>query len=605
MRPLKDRSARERGAVAVMVAIMATALFSVAALAVDLGNAWARKRAVQKQVDVSAIAAGWMLPMTSANKQAIAEKVAEYLNDPENQAAGQADVTWQDLIQDTDPSNGQIYWQNNAGSPCADGCTQMRVLAPVARVDFGLAGVMGYSGTDVQRAATVQVLSELPPKRKMLPFWLPNGCGYGPTQPDTEQGPPAPSPSATESPSATPTGPVAPTPVGSHTLTGAAVTAVGFGGSTTVTGYGVSDLGNQYKTVTLRAFPPTGSAFVDFGAQVAGNGSVPDFLVSTEVSNTPGDWYVFALAEKANGSVEYSANHLTIRVTGGPPPPTDSATPTPTATAVPNDCTGQDRGNFGQLDSPHTGYSLQQSFAPNIALGLDHRVVPYVFPSDFAETTNCGKHAPTIPGGVFDDTAGPAGDGANCISGNTGNDGPKIFDGLVGGLGGGIQGRLDATNPQGAPTSTQCLDDGFANRSYGSTVINDDRLSCYLRGGASLDNLAQSSGVTQAMLDPEVVKSPRFVWLPVVYATHRAEKDYQPIKQFVPGFITDETQAATKGHSDSTEWNGLTFNGSGTPNSIDVLRVFVFNRAALPPNEQADTTEYDPEVGGAIVRLIK
>ena len=77
-RPLRRlrRWRDERGAVAVLIAILATLLFSSAALAVDLGNSWAREREVQKQVDVAALSVGWLLPMTSDNKTAIAQRVA-------------------------------------------------------------------------------------------------------------------------------------------------------------------------------------------------------------------------------------------------------------------------------------------------------------------------------------------------------------------------------------------------------------------------------------------------------------------------------------------------------------------------------------------------
>ena len=85
---------RERGAVAIMVAILAAALLTMAALAVDLGNAWSRKRIVQTQVDVSALSAGHLLPaVTAAEQLAAAGEVADYLNRANNQAVGQQDVT--------------------------------------------------------------------------------------------------------------------------------------------------------------------------------------------------------------------------------------------------------------------------------------------------------------------------------------------------------------------------------------------------------------------------------------------------------------------------------------------------------------------------------
>ena len=58
----RERSARdERGAVAIVVALMALALFGVAALVVDLGYARTEKRAAQNTADASALAAGNVL----------------------------------------------------------------------------------------------------------------------------------------------------------------------------------------------------------------------------------------------------------------------------------------------------------------------------------------------------------------------------------------------------------------------------------------------------------------------------------------------------------------------------------------------------------------
>ena len=61
-----------------MVAILATLLLVTAALSVDLGNAWARKREVQTQVDVAALSAGPCFPGRSAAEDAILAEVAAY-----------------------------------------------------------------------------------------------------------------------------------------------------------------------------------------------------------------------------------------------------------------------------------------------------------------------------------------------------------------------------------------------------------------------------------------------------------------------------------------------------------------------------------------------
>ena len=97
------------------------------------------------------------------------------------------------------------------------------------------------------------------------------------------------------------------------------------------------------------------------------------------------------------------------------------------------------------------------------------------------------------------------------------------------------------------------------------------------------------------MRDPSVPESPRFVWLPVVSANDRAQKNFQPIKEFVPAFITDETQTTA-----ATAANGTDING----NSVKVLRVFVFNKDALSADAQHNSVHYNPNIGQAVVRLI-
>lgn len=584
----RGRIRSERGAIAIMVAVLATALFGCAALAVDLGNAWARKRAVQKQVDVSALAAGWMLPMTVANQSSIADKVAGYLNETNNQVVGQAGVTGSQLLNGV-TSDGEILWQHADGTACSDNCLQMRVIAPTARVDFGFANVLGTSHADVQRDATVRVVSELPPMDKTLPFWLPTGCGYGPTEADTTQNSSTAtvtaSPTATTSTSTVRFSPD-PSDVGTQALVGASVTEVGYMGATTVSGYSVSGLnGAGVKKVTLRAYPPTGTAYVDFAAQTTNNGTLPSFQVSqADLTKIPGDWWIWALVRSGNTDY-YSTNHLIIRVTGGPGP-TATATPTVADTGISVGCVGQDRGNFGQLDSPrYEGGAKQTRFGRNIAKGIDHVLAPYVFADGETERKQCDEPGYVLPGAQLDDMSR---NGNNCIVGDTGNDGPTTYDGLVTGLGDGTPGRLEVVHGH-----TSCSD--RSDEVMDGHMINNDVLSCFLRNGATLADISASSGVSTAMLDPAVMDSPRFVWLPVVYAYDRAQKSFQPIRTFVPGFITDETQT-----TGATSANGLEIDG----NSVKVLHVFTFNRDALPPLEDSRTTDYSASMGGAIVRLV-
>jgi hypothetical protein len=597
------RDKGESGAMAVMVGIFVVVLFTCAAMSVDLGSAWARKRAVQRQVDVSAMSAGHLLPLTATNRFDIAAEVAHYLN--ENRIDGQGEITAAALLNGVD-ADGEVTFQDSHGGACVVGCTQMTVVAPQARVDFGMARVIGFSSTNVQRSASVRVVSALPPKNKIVPFWLPTGCGFGPAVADTTGGSnfalasTAPTLARVVQPQSAATAGLAPLPgvwvpplaVGTHVLAGVSPITVPQGSTTTVSGYLISNLPNNTDRASIRFYSPDGSSYVDYATQSVGGGvlSVAAFQVGTEVTSIPGDWKVYALAVKnGNGALTVSVTSLIFRVTppvDPGPSPSDTPTASPSATSVPVGCVGQDRGNFGQLDSPRKdGSSTQRRLGLNIALGLDHQLVPFTFDVGQPLDKDCGSSAKGFIDRAQADTV-PL-DGRNCILGDTGNDGPAIYDGFVAGVNG-VPGRFDAN-----VSPTTCP--GRGNATIGGKLINNDVLSCFLRNGATLASISQSSGVTGAMLDPLVVESPRFVWLPVVVATDRAQKDFQPIFDFVPAFVTDETQTTA-----ATDANGLDING----NSVQTLRVYTFNKDALPIDEQAYSVDYDVAVHQSIVRLV-
>ncbi len=583
----------ERGSMALIVALLATALFLSAAVAVDLGNAWARKRELQKQVDVAALGAGHQLPMTTSNRLEIADSVAASLT--RNWTAGQApSITGSQLLNGL-PEDGEVtFWTDN-GIACTNACNQMRVLAPEADVPMYFSGVIGIQGTSVQRSATVRAMSAVPSSLSMLPFWLPSGCALGPADADTSGGggsssstSTTPSPSASSSPSTSGTN----VPVGDHTLSGADV-IVNQNSSRTISDLTVHGVSKQVDRASIRFYSPGQSYFIEYAATDLKNPGttlkVADFQISTEVTATPGDWKVYAVVLR-NKDLEISANHLVVHVNGIPEPsPTPSPTASPTPASVPVGCVGQDRGNFGQLDSPRKDLGSGQTnkrLAMNIAEGLDHQLIPFVFPEGTTPTKDCAA-----AGGGFIVGAQPdnlALDGRNCITGDTGNDGPAIFDGLIAGIDG-RAGRLSTTRPG---NHTTCP--GRTDRAVGGTTINNDTLSCFLRGGATLADLASSSGVSPTMLDPGVIDSPRFVWLPVVVATDRAQKGFQPILDFAPAFITDETQT-TSASAD----NGLQING----NSVKTFRLFSFNRDALPVDSRSPTVPLSPALP-SIVRLV-
>jgi hypothetical protein len=328
------------------------------------------------------------------------------------------------------------------------------------------------------------------------------------------------------------------------------------------------------------------------------------FVVPAQVASSPGVWSVYGYVQDQNGAnkpLTYTQNALTLTVVGygqssspttAPTSPssgsTSSSTPSASPSGIPVGCTGQDRGNFGQLASPRDGYNLQGAFPVNIALGLDHQIVPYQFNEGSPIVTSCSVIPATEPPHYNDDTSKKTAPFNNCIQGDTGNDGPKMLDGLVTGTNG-YPGRLDAQNGH-----TNCA--GRSDSTFKGVTINNDVLSCFLQNGATLADLA-SDNADNTMLNGLVTQSPRFVWLPVVYASDRTVHGFQPLKMFVPGFITDES--ATTG---ATSTNGLTLNGNG--NALSKFTVFTFNPKALPADEQSPIVDYDPSLGNPVYFLV-
>jgi hypothetical protein len=626
---LKFKKRGDKGAVAAFLAITTTfVLLASGAIAVDLGNAWARKRDAQRQVDVAALAASHLLPVTSsADRTAIAQAVLDNMRLTDNGVSGQnlSPVTASNLL-----SSGMITFQYQAAKggpfvscPLGSVCTQMTVNSPDAKVDFGLAGVLGVDSVDVSKQAMVRVATELPPGQDVMPFWLPNGCVYGPAEPDTTQGNGnGGGGSGAEGLSGGSGGGAAalmasPTPTGPQTISGPSPTITQTTTPTTQLQYVISDMAVKNTAGVVRFVSSDGLTNVDAAvSDTDGNQNdykltTQTFVVPAQVASTPGVWSVYGFVQEQNGAnkpLTYSKNALTLTVVGNgssssassaPTSPStgssspssgstsSSATPSASPTGIPVGCTGQDRGNFGQLASPRIGYNLQNAFPVNIALGLDHQLVPYQFNVGSPIVTSCSAIPPTQPPHYNDDVSRTTAPFNNCIKGDTGND-PKMLDGFVTGTNG-YPGRLDAQNGH-----TTCP--SRSDMTFKGVTINNDVLSCFLQNGATLADLA-SDHADNTMLNGEVTKSPRFVWLPVVYASDRTVKDFQPLKMFVPGFITDETTTTP-----ASSTNGLTLNGNG--NALSKFTVFTFNPKALPANEQSPIVDYDPTLGNPVYFLV-
>lgn len=572
-RPVR-RHRDEKGAVAIMVAILAVLLLIAGALAVDIGNAWARKRDMQTQADVAALAgANWardQLPVmwpadTSAEQGAITLKVAEYIVKDNNNAIGMTKTTVPEVVAaltDGDQSNGDIEF--------FDGGKQMRLVPPPSRVNFGMASVF-YDSVDVTAAATVAVKSEIP-GQDVVPLWIPQGCSFGAVEADTTGGPP---PAST-------TGDF---PIDSMSPSSAARGATGVTVTLVVK---KSELAAPPITVTLtHSDGVTTVTKTSSGYSESGPDATFTITLGTEVTANDSTWAV-----RVNGRSGKVSQPSTFTVGAGSPA-TD-----PTA-----GCAGPDRGNFGQLNSPRNGLGMtarNTRLELNMREGLDHQIVPH------PNATQDSCEGPALPNSQHDDVYR---NGNNCIQGDTGNDGPAFAQALFGS--GGTPGRLAASNGNTfGGAGGGCA--GRSNITIDGKVMNNDVVSCYLNlkpDGVTrytLSDIAQPTA-TRDMLDPRIVDSPRFVWIPVVRATDRSVNTFQPIIKFVPGLITSENMTTSADAFDAANgWkNGVECNGGGgNCNSISTLRIFTFNPRAVPFLPDSPVADYDPTIGREVVRLV-
>lgn len=578
----------EQGAVAIMVAVLMVVLVSAAALAVDLGNAWARLARVQSQVDAVAMAGGGELPVAVGSEVTVRGVVADFFNRDANLVIGQAGAVTAAQLGDSDLSNGEVVFDEDGRVTMPDGTdawTRMTVTAPEAEVDYGLAEVMGPEDGQVAARAVVELRTKLPPKDDVLPMWLPAGCAYGAVSGDTE---------ASTPPSASPSWPTT-TPAGTHaagslTPSGSvyAQTSVDF--TLDITGipadrtwavvrftFGAGKYRDYLVTWDTPTSGATSNRTVEFTADVEATGTNP-------ITSTAGTWQVWAMLPDTErdapadiagaGSLLYPQSSVPFMVNGG-------------GTVA---CAESQRGNFGQMESPRAGVTQKQkAYAANVRFGMDHALVA------FANATGDQCTSDGAPAGArIDNVSRP---GNNCLYVDPGNDPNGLTDGLLAGVTGvSAPSSAAADNPsRGRLTAVTTSGCGRAAGSVGGYAVNNDTLSCYLRPGYSLGDIARSGAVPADALDPAILDSPRFFYAPVVYAEDRELKQYLAIKDFVPVFLTDESELSTKAATDATAANGITVNSGG---KVQGLQLFAFNAEALPKPPNGETAEYVPGTQG-------
>ncbi len=533
----------DRGAVSVVVALMSLLLLGTAALAVDMGNAYARKRLVQTEVDLAALAGGANLPAsTPADENAAVAAVLDYLQ--RNSTFGQDELSWTAVdLQDGELGNGEVFFDNP---------NRMRVVAPSATVDFGLAGAMGFSSVDVSATATVEIRSP----GRVLPTFLLEACSYGPqVLKDGNQDPepePIYVPSSTSNGNGIPTptrSSVEPIPAGSPiriTLTG-----TNFTGVTTVL------FTRDVKNWSAPALNVTSTSL-----QV----DVPD-----KVYNRPGVWHIRL---QSPTKITKDRENLPVTVTTG------SAAP---------GCGTSSTGDFGLMQSPRADSSSGSWLTLNLAQGLDHTVLPFT-PFPTTPSGLCKSGTTVIPGAVLDyDPPAPPQDGANCINIYTGNQVSKLTDGILGRLG-------------NKPTTCD-VNNGTSQPFLINTYINNDVLNCFLADGYRLGDISSSTGAVPGdSLSAAALDSPRFFWVPVITPSVNPQNGDYAIRTFRPIFLTDESEFARHLSSDASTRNGLVAQQS----QLSLVQVYAFSADALPETTvTSGPTEAYLGTGPRVVRLVE
>ncbi len=153
----RDRRAGQRGAVAILVAIMSLVLFTICGLVVDLGQARVTRRHAQNAADAAALAAGNALYLAGTKTP----DLAAGLSAAEQYADENYGVTAADWKSCTDP--GHLAYLQDPDVPCIsfDSPTaplRVRVRLPQRSVKTPFGGLLGTDHVDIAAASVAKLV---------------------------------------------------------------------------------------------------------------------------------------------------------------------------------------------------------------------------------------------------------------------------------------------------------------------------------------------------------------------------------------------------------------------------------------------------------------
>lgn len=592
---MSTRRRGEDGAFAIMFALMAVMLLTVAALGTDLGNAISRHTDTQNQADFAALDGGRQLTDTvtasSTVSDAFLTAVTNSLNSNQPQDDNRACwrthscVAKSDLT-DTNPDGSRNLANGDVQVVTVNGKNGIRVTAPAARVAFGFANVFGVNGTSVKAAATVSIFSQGP---RVLPMFAVSGCDWG-TQTLTD---PANGQVVSTVPTLAYDSDTNQTKLtdGSIVLKDGTSAVVGslakdsIGNTMTIQaskwsnvskiGFFRSDNTDPTLVVPQPTFKDANTGAPLTAPYSSPSGGTIGLAIPDVVAQTETLWYVRAYSSNSN---QWS--------------PRSEAQPIRVGQTL-LECSGlSSDGNFGTLSLPRSTGSTADWIPRDMAYGLEAPLSLHThdYTKNNPTTTNgiCDEQTDPPDWGTIEPQSGgsnsPLNASANCVPTDTGLPANVATQGLITVDNG--KGLL-----VGKPTHANCAPGGGSsmrtvtlnNKNYD---INNDTLSCYLVNGKTLADIS-SSGYSEADgpgLSDDILSSPRFAYVPVlkVRPTMGSSQDYAII-DFRPAFITDET-ATTPATTD----NGVTI----ANNDVKTMKVFFFNYWALPQGAPGPLIDY-------------
>lgn len=534
----------EAGAVAIFTAVLASVLLVVAALAVDLGNAWARRGQLQVQADRAATYAAQFLPADNdAERAEVAKAVAYYVACHEVLGQRELDPTIPTCPADSHSATLTLYATRllSTGMVSFPVRNQVQVTTPRAMVDFGFGGVVGVDGTIQQKVAAAKVTSPgmLSPMALSLDCLLNTGAnllggaglpvGYIST---THTGGGA---------AATTTawyGPTQDNPRNLGTSPDSAVQSiVGAGPTIRISGsnWPTLPLGQAFTVVfalgdgVLRQeYAVVGTLVLDSGRNPRRNGYV-QVQVPALVMQRADTWHVKVAVLSALLAKTYSLAETLFTVT-------------PAVTAPPVSC-----GRL--LKSPRAGNQANANFSLNLQEGIDHLITTYpglvgtggLTREDLLEIAALTQCASSSSDTVVDTNAQSG--TPNCVVTKMSNAYEAgLTDGLIG-----PNGRLTCT------TARPCRP-GKSFQLNGRT-INNDAFTDFVKNTSLLTastffnvDTFLTTGLPvvtpTSNLDRSLYNSHRFMWVAVIStvgATSAVEAGNYPVLTFRPIFVTQET----------------------------------------------------------------